>query len=159
MAMWTIDLLNLSNNRRASVLESVYRQNPLNEELMYRLAAEYRRSQDAKATIKMLNAARAYAATGLKLPVSPAGAKTARGNIAKIMKGEATYQGVPVVHVNQSPWFFLTCADISIQFLRDTNGQGKEFFREEVEYLRKAANGCGDKPIQRAIQTLAELVQ
>jgi hypothetical protein len=159
MAMWTIDLLNLSANRRISMLESVLRQNPLNEELLYRLASEYRRAKDPKATIKMLNAARAYAATGLKLPVSPAGAKTARGSIAKVLKGEATYNGVPVVHVNQSPWFFLTCADISIQYLRDTNGDGKENFREEVDYLRKAANGCGDKPIQRAIQTLAELVQ
>ena len=159
IAMWTSDLLNLSANRRLSLLESAFRTNPLNEELLYRLAAEYRRSGDPKATIKMLNAARAYAATGLKLPVTASGAKTARGNIAKVLKGDATYQGVPVIHVNQSPWFFLTCADISIQYLRDHNGAGKEAFREELGYLQKAANGCGDKPIVRAIDTLRGLVE
>jgi hypothetical protein len=158
MAMWTIDLLSLSANRRTAILESVFRQNPLNEELLYRLAAEYRRTSDTESTIKMLNAARAYAATGLKLPVSPGAAKSARGNIAKVLKGGATYQGVPVIEVGKSPWFFLTCADISIQYLRDHNGAGKEKFREEVDYLRKAAQGCGEKPILRAIDTLAELV-
>lgn len=158
MAMWTIDLLNLNANRRTAILESVFRQNPLNEELLYRLASEYRRSSDAAATIKMLNAARAYAVTGLKLPVTPGAAKSARGNIAKVLKGDATYNGVPVIEVGKSPWFFLTCADISIQYLRDHNGAGKEKFVEELNYLRKAAQGCGEKPIQRAIDTLAELV-
>ena len=67
-------------------------------------------------------------------------------------------KGVPVIEVGKSPWFFLTCADISIQYLRDHNGAGKEKFREEVDYLRKAAQGCGEKPILRAIDTLAELV-
>lgn len=159
MAMWTIDLLNLSANRRTTLLESVFRQNPLNEELLYRLATEYRRTSDVAATIKMLNAARAYAATGLKLPVSPSAAKSARAGVAKVLKGGPTYQGVPVISVQQSPWFFLTCADISIQYLRDNNGKGKEQFREELAYLRSAASGCGEKPIARALETLAELVQ
>ena len=159
MAMWTIDLLNLSAVRRQALLESVFRQNPLNEEVLYRLAAEYRRSSDAAGTIKMLNAARAYAVTGLKLPVTPAGAKSARTNVAKVLKGEATYQGVPVIPVQQSPWFFLTCADISIQYLRDHNGEGKAHFVEELAYLQKAVNGCGEKPILRAVDNLKGLVQ
>lgn len=159
MAMWTIDLLNLSAMRRQAILESVFRQNPLNEELLYRLASEYRRGTDPKATIKMLNAARAYAAIGLKLPVSPSSAKNGRGAMARILKGDATYQGVPVIDVKSSPWFFLTCADISIQYLRDNNGAGKEHFKEELAYLQQAAAGCGDKPILRAIDTLKGLLE
>ena len=159
MAMWTCDLLNLPTLRRRSLLESAFRMNPLNEELLYRLATEYRTASDAAATVKMLNAARAYAAIGLKLPVTASGAKTARGNMAKFLKGEPTYKGVPVVSVDRSPWFFLTCADISIQYLRDHNGNGKEHFVEELAYLQQAAAGCGDKPILRAIETLQGLLQ
>lgn len=159
IAMWTCDLLNLPALRRQTLLESVFKINPLNEELLYRLAAEYRRTSDAEATVKMLNAARAYAASGLKLPVSATTAKNGRGAMVKILKSPPTYQGVPIIHVKQSPWFFLTCADISIQYLRDNNGKGKEAFREELDYLTKAANGCGDKPIERAISTLRDLVK
>lgn len=159
IAMWTVDLLKLSAPRRRTLLESVFRQNPLNEELLYRLATEYRLAKDSEATLKMLNLARIYASAGLRLPVAASAVKNARLAMGKAAKAPLTYQGVPVVHVNQSPWFFLTCADIGIQFLRDTNSKDKERFREELNYLRNAANGCGDKPIQRAISTFNDLVR
>ena len=159
MALAAIRLLQLSRQQRVLLLESVFKENPINGDVLYRLAAEYRQMQDAKATLKMLNAARAYAAHGFKLPVSPSAAKTGRGAMKKILKdAEPDYGRVPVVSVNSNPWFFLTCAEIATQYLRDNGGKEKGLFRAELEYLRKAASGCGDKPIVRAIDTLGGLV-
>ncbi|MEG2062958.1 MAG: hypothetical protein RR007_04760 [Kiritimatiellia bacterium] len=160
MILNLIDLLSLSKMARTALLESAFRQNPLDGDILYRLAAEYRSQGDAKSTIKMLNAARSYAATGLKRPVSVSGCKSARNAIAKILKDpEPSFQGVPVISVNLSPWFFLTCSDITLKFLRDTGSADKALFRDELDYEQKAASGCGDKPIVRAIESLQELVQ
>ncbi len=159
IALAIIELMNLPQPRRVSMLESVFLENPLNQDVMYRLAAEYRRTGDAKATINLLNAARAYAAIGLKLPVSASGAKTARSAMPKIFRrAEISYQSVPEIHVNQSPWFFLMCSDIACQFLRDTNGQFKDAFKAELDYEIAAAKGCSDAPIERAVQNLRDLL-
>ncbi len=160
MALAIIDLLRLPRARRVALLESVFLRNPLNGDVFYRLAADYRQAGDATGTLRLLTAARAYAAIGLKRPVSPAAAKNARTAMAKAFKAkEPTYQGLPVVPVKDSPWFFLLCSDVAIQYLRDNNGQGKEAFRPELDYQRKAAEGCGDKPIVRALETLQGLVR
>ncbi len=158
MALAIIDLLKLPVMRRISLLESVFLANPLHGDILYRLAADYRETADAAATLRLLNAARTYAATGLKLPVSPSAPKNNSGAVAKVLRAnEVSYRGVPVIDVGRSPWFFLTCSDIAIAYLRHNNGKDKAMFREEVNYLRQAAGGCGDKPITRAIQTLDEL--
>lgn len=160
MALAIIDLFRLSRARRVSLLESVFLRNPLNGDVFYRLAADYRQAGDLNGTLRLLTSARAYAAIGLKPPVSPSAAKNARTAMAKFFNAkEPTYQGLPVVPVKESPWFFLLCSDVAIQYLRDNNGQGKEAFRAELEWQRKAAEGCGDKPIVRAIETLQELVR
>lgn len=160
MALAIIDLFRLSRARRVSLLESVFLRNPLNGDVFYRLAADYRQAGDLNGTLRLLTSARAYAAIGLKPPVSPAAAKNARTAMAKFFNAkEPTYQGLPVVPVKESPWFFLLCSDVAIQYLRDNNGQGKEALRAELEWQRKAAEGCGDKPIVRAIETLQELVR
>lgn len=160
MALAIIDLFRLSRARRVSLLESVFLRNPLNGDVFYRLAADYRQAGDLNGTLRLLTSARAYAAIGLKPPISPAAAKNARTAMAKFFNAkEPTYQGLPVVPVKESPWFFLLCSDVAIQYLRDNNGQGKEAFRAELEWQRKAAEGCGDKPIVRAIETLQELVR
>lgn len=160
MALAIIDLLRLSRARRVSLLESLFLRNPMNPDILYRLAADYRQASDTEGTLRLLTAARAYAALGLKLPVSPSAAKNARTAAAKTFKAKTpTYQNLPVVPVAQSPWFFLLCSDVAIQYLRDTNGKGKEAFRAELDYQRKAAEGCGDKPIVRALDTLQELTR
>ncbi len=173
MALGIIELMGLPKGRCISLLESLFLRNPLNPDIAYRLAAEYRSSNDLQGTLRMLTAMRAYAALGLKLPVSQGSVKNARAAALKAFKAkEPTYQGLPVVSVNQSPWFFLLCSDIAIQYLRDNGGgaqsgryegetpvHAKEALRPELDYLRSAAEGCGDKPILRAIETLQELVR
>lgn len=160
MALAIIDLLRLSRVRRVALLESVFLRNPLNPDIFYRLAADYRQASDLQGTLRLLTAARAYAAIGLRLPVSPSAAKNARAAAAKVFNAkEPSYQGLSVVTVGQSPWFFLLCSDVAIQYLRDNNGKGKEAFRAELDYQRKAAEGCGDKPIVRALETLQELTR
>ncbi len=150
-----IELLNLPRGRRLSMLESLFLENPLNQDVLFSLASAYRQMNDAKSTINMLNAARAYAAIGLKLPVSPTAAKTARGAMPKIFRrAETSYQGVPVISVNQSSWFFLACSEIASQFLLDTNGSDKALFKAELEYEMNAAKGCSDAPIVRALDNL-----
>lgn len=155
-----IDLLRLSQPRRVALLESVFLQNPMDGDTFNALAAEYRQMKDSAGMLRMLTAARAYAAIGLKTPVSPSAAKNARTAALKYWKAkEPTYQGLPNVSVNQSPWFFLLCSDAATQFLRDTGGKDKALFRDELAYERAAAEGCGDKPIVRALDTLRALVQ
>lgn len=159
MALAIIDLMKPSTPRRIALLESVFLQNPLNGDVIYRLAAAYRQNGTEKDMLRMLTAIRAYAQTGLKLPVSPSAAKTARGVAAKYFRAkEPSYAGLQTVPVNQSPWLFLICSEITTAYLRETNGKGKEALRAELEYERKAADGCGDKPIVRAIETLQELL-
>ncbi len=159
IALAVIETLDMPRGRSLTMLESVFLQNPLNQDILFKLASAYRHMGDAKSTINMLNAARAYAATGLKLPVSPAAAKTARGTMPKIFRrAEPSYQGVPVISVNQSPWFFLTCSEIASQFLHDTNGKDKALFKAELDYEVQAAQGCGDKPIERAVENLRRLI-
>ena len=160
MALAIADLLGLPRTRRVALLESVFLRNPMNPDVFYRLAADYRQAADLEGTLRLLTAARAYAAIGLRLPVSPSAAKNARTAAAKAFKAKTpTHQGLPVVSVNQSPWFFLLCSDVAIQYLRDNNGKGKEALRAELDYQRKAAEGCGDKPIVRALDTLQELTR
>ena len=159
IGLFICSLLNLSSAHRTALLESLFLKNPLNADLVYALAAEYRRSGDANDTLRLLTAARAYAAVGLKLPVSPQSAKNGRAAMAKFFKAkEPTYQSLPVVKVSQSPWFFLLCADVATQHLRDSGGKDKAAFRSELDYLTKAAEGCGDQPIVRAVEALRELV-
>ncbi len=160
IALAVIELMNLPQPRRVSMLESVFAQNPLNQDVMYLLAAEYRNANDAKGTIKMLNAARAYAAIALKRPVNPTKVKTARAALQKVLKSnEATYQGIPVVSEKESPWFFLMCSDVASQFLRDAKPSDMALFREELNYETQAVGGCGDAPITRALNNLRELVK
>ncbi len=160
IALAIIELMGLPQPRRVSMLESVFKQNPLNQDVMYRLAAEYRHGNDAKATLKMLNAARAYAAIGLKRPVSPTKVKTARGALQKVFASkEVSYSGIPVVSEKESPWFFLMCSDIATQFLRDTKGSEKALFQEELAYETNAVGGCSDAPIVRALDDLRGMVK
>ena len=155
-----IDLLRLSQPRRVALLESVFLQNPLDGDTFNALAAEYRQMKDATAMLRMLTAARAYAAVGLKRPVTPSAAKNGRTAMLKYWKAkEPTYQGLPTLRVDQCPWFFLLCSDAAIQFLRDTNGKDKARFRDELAYEQAAAQGCGDKPIVRALETLGGLTR
>ena len=155
-----IDLLRLSQPRRVALLESVFLQNPLDGDTFNALAAEYRQMKDATAMLRMLTAARAYAAVGLKRPVTPSAAKNGRTAMQKYWKAqEPTYQGLPTLRVDQCPWFFLLCSDAAIQFLRDTNGKDKARFRDELAYEQAAAQGCGDKPIVRALETLGGLTR
>ena len=147
-----IDLLRLSQPRRVALLESVFLQNPLDGDTFNALAAEYRQMKDATAMLRMLTAARAYAAVGLKRPVTPSATKNGRTAMLKYWKAqEPTYQGLPTLRVDQCPWFF--------QFLRDTNGKDKARFRDELAYEQAAAQGCGDKPIVRALETLGGLTR
>ncbi len=160
IARAVIDLLRLSQPRRVALLESVFLQNPLDGDTFNALAAEYRAMKDAAATLRLLTAARAYAAIGLKTPVSSSAAKNARTAMLKHWKAKTpTYEGLPTVAVGQSPWFFLLCSDAAIQFLRDAGGKDKALFRDELAYEQAAASGCGDKPIVRALDTLRGLVQ
>lgn len=155
-----IDLLRLSQPRRVALLESVFLQNPLDGDTFNALAAEYRQMKDATAMLRMLTAARAYAAVGLKRPVTPSATKNGRTAMLKYWKAqEPTYQGLPTLRVDQCPWFFLLCSDAAIQFLRDTNGKDKARFRDELAYEQAAAQGCGDKPIVRALETLGGLTR
>lgn len=160
MVLAVLDLLNLSTPQRISLLESAFLMNPLNGDIIYRLAAEYRRSGSEKDMLRMLTAIWAYAQTGLKLPVSPSAAKSARGVAAKYFRAkEPAYNGIRPVSVNQSPWLFLICSEITAAYLRDTNGKGKEALRAELAFEQQVANGCGDKPIVRALETLQELTR
>lgn len=160
MAMGIIELLRLSRPQRIALLESAFLANPLHGDVIYRLAAEYRESGDVKGTLRLLTAVRVYGVTGFKLPVSPTGAKAARETTAKVFRSpEPSYQNLPVVPVGSSPWFFLLCSDVAVAYLRHNNGVGKEAFREELAYERKAASGCGDKPIVRALEVLQELTR
>ena len=155
-----IDLLRLSQPRRVALLESVFLQNPLDGDTFNALAAEYRQMKDATAMLRMLTAARAYAAVGLKRPVTPSATKNGRTAMLKYWKAqEPTYQGLPTHRVDQCPWFFLLCSDAAIQFLRDTTGKDKARFRDELAYEQAAAQGCGDKPIVRALETLGGLTR
>ncbi len=160
IAMHIIAHLNLARGRRVALLESVFVQNPLHADLFYRLAMEYRQMNDAKATLRMLAAARVYAATGLKLPVSSSAVKGASTLAAKTMKEpEPNFDRLPVVSVNQSPWFFLMCSEVAAQYLRDNGAADKAAFQAELAYEQKAASGCGDQPIVRALETLGQLVR
>ena len=160
IARAVIDLLALSRPRRVALLESVFLQNPLDGDTFNALAAEYRAMKDADGTLRMLTAARAYAATGLKRPLSPAAARNGRTAMLKYWKAKSpSYDGLPTVTVDQSPWFFLLCSEAATQFLRDTNGHEKARFRDELAYERQAAQGCGDKPIVRALETLGGLTR
>lgn len=155
-----IDLMKPSTPRRIALLESAFLQNPLNGDVIYRLAAAYRQTESVDGMIRMLTAIRAYAQIGLKLPVSPTAAKTARAAAAKYFKAkEPSYRGLQTVSVNQSPWLFLICSEVATAYLRESNGKGKEALRDELAYEQMAAEGCGDKPIVRALETLQELVR
>ncbi len=160
MALAVIELMGLPQPRRIAMLESVFKQNPLNQDVIYRLAAEYRHSNDAKATLRMLNAARVYAAMTLKRPVNQSKVKSARGALQKVFaSNEVSYSGVPVVSEKESPWFFLLCSDIACQFLRDTKGSEKALFQQELAYETEALGGCSDAPLVRALDNLRELVK
>ncbi len=160
IALAIMELMNLPQPRRVSMLESVFMQNPLNQDVFYRLAAEYRRGNDAKATLKMLNAARAYASVALKRPVNPTKVKTARGALQKVLKSaEVSYQGIPVVSEKESPWFFLMCSDVATQFLRDCKTSDMALFREELNYETQALGGNSDAPLVRALDNLRALVK
>ena len=110
--------------------------------------------------LRMLTAARAYAAHGLKRPVNQAAVRNGRAAAAKAWKlPEPSYQGLPDIPEAWSPWFFLLCSDAATQFLRDTGGKDKARFRDELDYERRMAQGVGDKPIVRALDTLRQLVE
>ena len=160
MGLGIIELLKLSTQQRVALLESLFLANPVNGDILYRLAAEYRKAGDVNGTLRMLTAARLYAATGFKRPVSANAVKGAQNQVQKLWKQPtASFDGVPVISVDTSPWFFMVCSDIAIAFLRDNGNTGKVEFRAELAYEQQAAKGCGDKPIERALQTLAELTR
>lgn len=160
MALGIIDLLNPGKLQRTALLESVFLQNPLHGDVFYRLAAEYRQANDLTGTLRLLTTARAYAALGLKRPVTAGSAKNARGAALKQWKIEQpTYQGLQTISVDSSPWFFMLCSDVAVEFLRHNNGKGKEALRAELAYEEAAAKGCGDKPIERALQNLRDLTR
>lgn len=160
MALGICSLLPLNRNQRVALLESVFLDNPLNGDVFYRLAAEYRQANDVEGTLRMLTAARAYAAIGLKLPVTAGSAKNARAAALKQWKlAQPSYQGLPVVSVKVSPWFFMICSDVAVEFLRHNGGKERARLQPELAYEQAAAEGCGEKPIQRAVQTLQELTR
>lgn len=160
MALGILELLKLNAPQRIALLESLFLQNPVNGDLFYRLAAEYRANNDLKGTLRMLTTARAYAAIGLKRPVSTGSVKNARAAAERQWKLETpSYSGLPIIAIDASPWFFSLCSDVAIEFLRHNKGNGKEALRDELAYEEKAAAGCGDKPILRVLQTLKDLVK
>ena len=53
----------------------------------------------------------------------------------------------------------MLCSDVAVEFLRHNNGKGKEALRAELAYEEAAAKGCGDKPIERALQNLRDLTR
>lgn len=160
MAIFVMQLFNLPTVRRISMLESVFMENPLNGDVLYLLAAEYRRQSDAKATLKMLAAARAYAAKTVKLPVTSGKAGAGRASMQKIMKSDSvSMMDVENVPVGVSPWFFLVCNDIAVQYLRDCGRADKGLFADELAYESRAVGGNGDAPLQRALETLGSLVR
>ncbi len=160
IARAVIDLLRLSQPRRVALLESVFLMNPLDGDVFNALAAEYRQAKDATGTLRLLTAARAYAAHGLKRPVNQAAVRAGRSAAAKAWKlPEPSYQGLPDVPEATSPWFFLLCSDAASQFLRDAGGKDKARFRDELAYEQRMAQGVGDKPIVRALETLQSLTR
>ena len=159
IARAVIDLLKLSQPRRVALLESVFLMNPLDGDTFNALAAEYRQMKDADKMLRMLTAARAYAEHGLKRPVKSSDVRNGRSAAARAWKAETpSYQGLPDIPEGRSPWFFLLCSDATAQFLRDTGGKDKARFRDELAYEQRAAQGVGDKPIVRALDTLRQLV-
>ena len=159
IARAVIDLLKLSQPRRVALLESVFLMNPLDGDVFNALAAEYRQMKDADKMLRMLTAARAYAEHGLKRPVKTSDVRNGRSAAARAWKAETpSYQGLPDIPEGRSPWFFLLCSDAAAQFLRDTGGKDKARFRDELAYEQRAAQGVGDKPIVRALDTLRQLV-
>ncbi len=160
MALHIIDLLGLPTMRSTSLLESVFFQNPLNSDIMYRLAAEYRKQKDALGTLKLLASARAYAREVSKLPVNPAKIRSGRSAIQKIYKGKTVSMAdAPVITDGALPWFFMVCNEIAVQYLRDNGAEHKDLFRAELEYEQKAAAGSGITVVQRALGNLADLVK
>lgn len=160
IGLFIIRALSLSANQRIALLESLFLQNPLNQDVFYSLAAEYRQASNATATLKMLAAARAYANAALKTPVTHQSVKSGRSAMAKIWRQDAVDMGsIPVVAEKQSPWFYLMCSGVATQFLRDTNGKDKALFKAELTYEQEAAAGVSDAPIVKAHQTLGGLLK
>lgn len=167
MALAIINLLKPGKAHRISMLESVFVQNPLNQDIFYALAAAYREQvaasssggADAEATLRMLTAARVYAAQGLKTPVSASLSKSMQSKMVKILAGTPESK-VPVINIKTGTeaWFFMMCNRVVVQFLRDTNGQDKALFKAELSYQQECAEGQGDKPIVRALNDLKGLL-
>lgn len=67
-------------------------------------------------------------------------------------------QPMLTVKTGTEAWFFMMCNRVVVQFLRDTNGMGKEEFKAEFQYQQQSAAGQTDKPIVRALDDLKGLV-
>ncbi len=154
-----LNLVNPGKMRRIALLESLFEQNPLNQDVFYALAAEYRANADVDGTLRLLLAARVYAEAGLKTPVSPAHSKNMRVTMNKIMTGKLQIKA-PVISVDTGTkaWFFLMCSNVAMQYLRDHNGKGKERFVEEMDYQRQCVGSNGDKPLVRALDDFQKLL-
>lgn len=170
MTLAILNLLKPGKAHRISMLESVFVRNPLNQDIFYALAAAYRGNAsvgsssssggaDVEATLRMLAVARIYAEKGLKTPVSSSYSKSMHSSLAKIMAGkQEPRQPMLTVKTGTEAWFFMMCNRVVVQFLRDTNGMGKEAFKAEFQYQQQSAAGQTDKPIVRALDDLKGLV-
>lgn len=154
-----LNLINPGKLRRLSLLESLFEQNPLNQDIFYALASEYRSSADTDATLRLLLAARVYAEQGLKTPLSPSHAKNMRPTINKILTGKLQTKPPHIpVDTGTRAWFFLMCSNVAMQYLRDTNGKDKSRFVEELNYQRQCVGSNTDKPLLRALEDFQKLV-